>query len=104
MIYSNPIALGQQTADSSGVVVFTWTAPTDFSGHHQIVMTGVSGQVSAWFDVPVGPSATTATTAQGVTAPTGGTTAAGWRGLLLVSAGLFGAGLLAGWRSRRRTR
>jgi len=106
VVHSDPVDLGVKAADANGVVVFTWTAPADFSGSHQVVMTGLSGQVSGWFDLPGGPTAgttsaapTTGTTS--ATAPTGGDTAGSLRGWLLMSAGLLGVGLLIGWRTRR---
>jgi len=92
-VNSTPVDLGTQAAAASGVVVFTWSAPADWSGRHQIVLAGTLGQVSAWFDVPAAGSS-------GASAPTGGTTGtSGW--LLALSAGLLGLGLVAARRSRR---
>jgi len=105
-IHSTPISLGSQPATASGTVVFTWTAPSDFSGNHQVVLAGASGQVSGWFVVPPGavesPTApVTSSSTQGARAPTGGTAAGSVSWLLVAAASVLGLGLLAGWRMRR---
>jgi LPXTG-motif cell wall-anchored protein len=52
-LYSDPIALGTQTASSSGQVTFTWTLPTSFAaGSHRVVLVGEkSGTIEKAFSV-----------------------------------------------------
>jgi len=78
-ISSDAVNLSPQTADSTGMVTFLWTAPADFQpGTHQIAMTAASGTITQTFTISTGASASTvpvANAGSGVVAPTGGTTA-----------------------------
>jgi len=107
VIHSDPIDLGAKVADASGQVIFTWTAPADFSGQHQIVMTAASGEVSGLFVVPAASAPTPTASVTGTTgtggasAPTGGTAGGGASWLVVLVGGLFSLALLATWRWRR---
>ncbi|AXH35000.1 hypothetical protein DVJ78_05860 [Humibacter sp. BT305] len=64
-VFSDPVALDPQTADSQGGVTFTWTVPADFAtGAHTVEVASAAGTASAPFTVtaaavaPVAPAVT----------------------------------------------
>ncbi|MFT4258549.1 choice-of-anchor G family protein [Microbacterium sp.] len=89
-MFSSPLALGSQVADSKGEVTFVWTIPqgTDL-GAHTVTLTGAeSGSVSGTFQVVAKNLATT-----------GGTIG----GALPIGIALLALGLLAAAVDRRKT-